>query len=58
MSNLPTNVLNDLQSFLIILVLSAIMLRVWIEKESINLKVEDQFDERKISSIHNFQGKF
>jgi len=58
MSNLPTSALNDLQSFLIILVPSAIMLRLWIEKENINLKVKDQFDEHKFSSIHNLQGKF
>jgi hypothetical protein len=58
MSNPPTSALNDFQSFVIILVPNAIMLRLRIEKESINLKVENQFDEHKISSIHNLQGKF
>jgi hypothetical protein len=57
MSNLQTSVVNDLQSFLIISIPSALMLRLWVEKESINVKVEDQFDECKISSIHNLQGK-
>jgi hypothetical protein len=57
-SNLPTSALNDVEKFLIISVFSAIMLRIWVEKESINVKVEDQFDECKISSINNLQGKF
>jgi hypothetical protein len=51
MSKLPTSVLYDFQSSLNILVPSALMLRPIIEKKSINVKVENQYDECKILKI-------